>query len=199
MGFWLQLGREYLAFHGATEGVDEILERSVPMTMTQTGALFIEAFSIPGTPESVAADMNAMMDAHYHRDIPLKPGVRAYLDALHRAGAHMCVASATDPELIAACLTRLGVVHYFDALLSCKDVGVGKDSPAVYLEAAARMGSTPEETAVFEDVLFAAKTAKQAGFYTVAVWDPNSAAQWEALAALADEAILDWTQAVPTL
>ena len=65
----------------------------------------------------------------------------------------------------------------------------------MYFEAARRLGSAPAETAVFEDSLSALTTAKNAGFYAVAVYDAASSADWPALRALADECVADWTKA----
>lgn len=195
MIFWQSLGREFLASRGITNQVDAVLERIVPMTMRESAALFIQEFGLPGTPESVAAEMNAVMERHYRSDIPLKSAVREYLDMLQHAGVKMCVASATPVDLINACLTRLGVAGYFSFLLSCDEVGAGKDRPWVYKTAALRLGASPGETAVYEDALYAAKTAKEAGFYTVGVYDNCAAKNWEALKALSDEIIQDWSAA----
>ena len=194
MGFWRRLGREYLASKGVTEHVDAVLERIKPMTMSESAALFIEVFGLAGTPASVAAEMNGVMEAHYRQDIPLKPGADEYLRRLKRAGVRMCVASATAAELMEACLTRLGVADCFAFLLSCEEVGSGKDRPDVYLEAARRLGAPPEEIAVYEDAGYALDTARRAGFYTVAVRDGNREG-WEALAARAHEAVSDWNTA----
>ena len=199
MVYWKHLAAEFLESKGVLEISPTVLERIKPMTMTESAALFIQEYGLPGTPESVAAEMNAMMDEHYHRDIPLKSGAAAYLEALHRRGVTMCVASATAEELMNACLTRLGVAHYFSFLLSCETVGTGKNRPDVYLEAARRLGVQAEDIAVFEDALYAAKSARQAGFYTIAVRDDSNQPHWETLTALADEKILDWQTAAQTL
>ena len=199
MVYWKHLAAEFLESKGVLEISPTVLERIKPMTMTESAALFIQEYGLPGTPESVAAEMNAMMDEHYHQDIPLKSGAAAYLEALHRRGVTMCVASATAEELMNACLTRLGVAHYFSFLLSCETVGTGKNRPDVYLEAARRLGVQAEDIAVFEDALYAAKSARQAGFYTIAVRDDSNQPHWETLTALADEKILDWQTAAQTL
>ena len=199
MVYWKHLASEFLESKGVQEISPMVLERIKPMTMTESAALFIEEYGLSGTTESVAAEMNAMMDEHYRRDIPLKPGVSAYLKELHRKGVVMCVASATAEDLMDACLGRLGVAQYFSFLLSCEIVGVGKNRPNVYWEAAKRLGAQPEEIAVYEDALYAANTAKQAGFYTVAVRDDSNRHHWETLTALADEVILDWQTAAQTL
>ena len=199
MVYWKHLATEFLESKGVQDISPNILERIKPMTMTESAALFIQEYGLSGTPESVAAEMNTMMDEHYRRDISLKSGVQVYLEALHCRGTVMCVASATAEELMDACLTRLGVAHYFSFLLSCETVGTGKNRPDVYWEAAKRLGTRPEEIAVYEDALYAAKTAKAAGFYTVAVRDDSNQAHWETLTALADENISDWQASAQTL
>lgn len=195
MVFWKHLAEEFLLGKGVRNIAPEILERIKPMTMAESAALFRQEYGLAGTAEELAVEMNAMMDRHYRSDIPLKSGAAAYLSALARRGVTMCVASATAQELMAACLDRLGVAHYFSFLLSCEAVGAGKDRPDVYLAAARQLNAPPEEIAVYEDALYAAKTAKEAGFYTVAVPDESSRQHWETLTALTDETILDWQQA----
>ena len=37
--------------------MEPVLERIKPMTMTESAALFIESFSLSGTPEGIAAEM----------------------------------------------------------------------------------------------------------------------------------------------
>ena len=195
MGYWDRLGREYLESRGVTEGIDEALALTAPMTMLESSELFLRTFGLSGTPESAAAEMTAVMDGHYRRDIPLKPGAADYLAALKARGTKMCVATATPEPLARACLERLGVLEDFAFLLSCDEVAAGKDKPDVFFEAARRLGSAPAETAAFEDALFAARTAKDAGFYTVGVYDASGDGHWNELTALADETVRDWSAA----
>ena len=193
MAFWRKLGREYLASKGITENVDDVLEQIKPMTMSESSKLFIDVFALEGTPESVEAEMNGMMDEHYRKDIPLKQGVREYLEKLCSEGVKMCVASATAEDLMDSCLSRLGVGEYFQFILSCETVGAGKRRPDVYFEAAKRLGAEPKDIAVYEDALYAAQTAKAAGFYTVGVYDVSGERNWEQLRKIADELVTDWS------
>ena len=195
MGYWARLSREYLGSKGVQTIPKEILERIAPMTMGESAALFVREFGLPGTAAEAEAEMNAMMEGHYRRDVPLKPGVRAYLERLREQGVRMCVASSTAEPLMEICLTRLGVRDCFEFLLSCDSVGAGKDRPDVYHAAAERLGGSPAETAVFEDAPFAAKTAKAAGYYVVAVRDGGDGTRWEKVKAAADEFISDWETA----
>ena len=193
MAFWKNLATEYLNAKGVAKIPADILEQIKPMTMSESAALFKQEFGLTGDPE---AEMNAMMDAHYRNDIPLKPGVREYLESLHRQGVRMCVASATAEQLMEACLTRLGVRDYFEFLLSCETVGAGKRFPLVYHESARRLGTAPGEIAVYEDALYAVQTAKAAGFHVVGVYDDSAAGSWQAIEQESDEVILNWEEAV---
>ena len=199
MSFWKTLGVEYLKSRGVSRVPEDILERIKPMTMTESADLFIREFSLPGTPEEVAAQMNAMMDCHYRGDIPAKEGAAVYLKELKRRGVRMCVASATAVELQEACLKRLGLFVYFDFLLSCEEAGGGKNRPDVYLAAARRLGAAPEETAVYEDALYAAQTAKAAGFYVAGVFDRSAESVWDELRSLADESLTGWMEGLTAL
>ena len=191
MGFWKDLASEYLRGKGVPDIPRDILERIKPMTMSESAALFRAKFGLTG---DVEAEMNAMMAEHYRNDIPLKPGVSAYLRKLRDRGVRMCVASATAEPLMEACLSRLGVLPCFAFLLSCERVGAGKDRPLVFLEAVRQFGADPSETAVYEDALYAVRAAKEAGFHVVGVFD--EASNWEAVQTIADEIILNWEEAL---
>ena len=192
MAFWKNLATEYLNAKGVAEIPADILERIKPMTMSESAALFKQEFGLTGDP---AAEMNAIMEDHYRNDIPLKSGVREYLENLHRQGVRMCVASATTEHLMESCLTRLGVRNYFNFLLSCETVGAGKRSPLVYQEAARQLGAVPGDIAVYEDAMYAVQTAKEALFHVVGVFDPGSAGNWKTIEKIADEIIINWEEA----
>lgn len=192
MVYWKNLAKEYLASKGITHIPDMILEKIKPMTMTESATLFIEKFGLNGTPESVAKEMNALMDTHYYKDIPLKKGIKEYLNKLYNSGTTMCVASATAVSLVEACLKRLGIIEYFSFLLSCETIGVGKSKPNIYYEAAKRLGAEPSDIAVYEDALYAAETAKKAGFYVVGVFDESAKKNLASLKEISDEIILEW-------
>ena len=196
MGYWQSLEREFLTRKGVTDGLEDILERTKPLTLPEAAALFSEYCDLEGTPEQLVKEVLALMEEHYQNDVVIKPGVAAYLDKLKQRGVTMCVASATPRPLVELCLKRLGLAHYFSFLLSCVDVGAGKRQPDVFLEAARRLGAQPGGTAVFEDSVYAVHTAHAAGFYVVAIHDgPQNDAFWDEMTALADESITDWNLA----
>lgn len=192
MSYWNNLAGEFLEGKGVAHVPRGVIEKIKVMTITESAALFIDEFNLTGTPETVVAEMNAMMDEHYRRDIPLKSGVKEYLDSLHEKGVEMCVASATAEHLMEACLKRVGVMKYFKFLLSCETVGVGKHRADVYFEAAKRLQAKPCDTAVYEDAIYAASTAKKAGFYVIGVYDDSAKLRWKDIEVLADEVIKEF-------
>ena len=74
-------------------------------------------------------------------------------------------------------------------------MGAGKRSPLVYHEAAKKLHALPKEIAVYEDALYAVQTAKEAGYYVVAVYDDSTADHWHTIQKLADTYILNWAEA----
>ena len=195
MGYWKNLSVEYLTLMGVKEIPADILERIKPMTVKESAALFVSEFSLDATPQQVAAEIAGIMSRHYIEDIPIKPGVAAYLEKLAAKGVKMCVASATVEPLVDACLERLGIRQFFEFTISCDTVGAGKKSPLVYQRAAELLGAGAEETVVYEDAFFAARTAKDAGFEVCAVYDRISHDGWEELRETCDSEIVSWEAA----
>lgn len=195
MGYWKNLSVEYLTLMGVKEIPADILERIKPMTVKESAALFVSEFSLDATPQQVAAEIAGIMSRHYIEDIPIKPGVAAYLEKLAAKGVKMCVASATVEPLVDACLERLGIRQFFEFTISCDTVGAGKKSPLVYQRAAELLGAGAEETVVYEDAFFAARTAKDAGFEVCAVYDRISHDGWEELREICDSEIVSWEAA----
>ena len=73
---------------------------------------------------------------------------------------------------------------FFSAVFTCTEVGAGKAKPDVYEAARAFLGTPKAQTWVFEDALFAMRTAKASGFLLAAVYDASQAAQQQEIQAL---------------
>ena len=116
-----------------------------------------------------------------YRKVELKEGALDFLKKAKAAGIKLAVATATEPPLARGVMERLGILSYMDCTVSCSEVGKSKASPDVFLKCAALMGTLPEESAVFEDGILGAASAKAAGFFTVGVADDASADERENL------------------
>lgn len=190
MGYWKNVGYEFLERRGIQNCPADLWARISKMTLLGSAGEMIRLFDLPDTPQEVIAAMNAIMAQHYQRDVSLKPAVPALLEELGNRGVRMCIASATDEALVRDCLGRLGVLDRFAFILSCEQMGVSKRRSDIYLEAVRRFGCKASDAAVFEDALYAAQTAADAGFYVVGVYDENASEDWARLKALAHETLI---------
>jgi HAD superfamily hydrolase (TIGR01509 family) len=110
----------------------------------------------------------------YNEQVELKAGVFEFLTHLKEKNIPMCIASATAPDLIDYAAKRCGLYNFFDKIISCADVGKGKEEPDVFLNALEYLGTSMGETCVFEDSAVALETAARAGFLTVGIYDRNN-------------------------
>ena len=116
---------------------------------------------------------------HYKNVVTPKPHALELLEYLKSLGVKMCIASATEPALIGYALEKCGMTKYFDIIVSCADVGCGKERPDVFYRALEVLGTSLQDTYVFEDSLVAVRTAHNAGFHTVSIWDSHNFGQDE--------------------
>ncbi len=103
------------------------------------------------------------------------PGVIALLEGLRQAGFRQAVASSAPQANIDVLLDTTHLRPYFDAVVSAARLP-GKPDPAVYLEAARRLGVDPVHCVVVEDAVAGVEGALRAGMRCIAVTNTNSAA-----------------------
>ena len=185
MHLWDHVGEEYLKRKGRTAKPD-MQERVRTMSMSQIAKYCREEYGIEDAPEQIIDEINGMVEEKYRTQVLAKDGVRELLQWMHQRGIKMAVATASDRCLIEPALEKNGLLSYFDQFLTCSEVGAGKDSPKIFLEGCRRLGAIPSETVVFEDSLYAMKTAAKAGFQIAAVYDDSALDEQEEIRKVAD-------------
>ena len=158
--------------------------------------MFSKAYTIA----EIKAGINGCVEQCYFTEAGFKPGARELLEKLKAAGVPVTIATSTDKYCILAAFDRLGYTDYFDAILTCGEVGASKSEPKIFYEAARIMGTEPSETWLFEDGLYSIKTAKAAAFKTVGIYDSVSEKDQAEIRALADiylESLNDFTFSKP--
>ena len=179
------LGRE------PAPGLDELIKE---LSLEEGAKIFREQSGAPGTDADIVQAVLATVLDQYRNTLQLKPGILAILEDLKSHGVRMCIATASAREMIESGNRRLAIEPYFERVFTCMEVGKNKRKPDIYNEAAAFMGTAPEETLVFEDVLHASKTAAEAGFCLVGVYDEASKDEWEEISGLSRLALKDYSQ-----
>jgi HAD superfamily hydrolase (TIGR01509 family) len=127
--------------------------------------------------DEIMDGVNAMLERYYRFEVPLKPGVAELLERLRQDGVKLCIATATDRHLVEAALDRCGILSCFGEIFTCNEVGHGKDEPDIFEAALRFLGTEKSETVVFDDSLYAIRTAKETGFPVAAVYDSHEKEQ----------------------
>lgn len=182
---WKKLGEKYLNDKNfRPTDTDEKCVR----TMTLEGAMNLihKNYGIGKTHFEISDFARDLLEWFYKETVKLKDGAYEYLEYLERIGIKMCIASATKPELIKLALDNCKIKKFFQEIISCEDVGKGKDEPDVFLEALKYLGTELSQTVVIDDSLTAIKTSEKAGFLTVGVYDKNNFGH-EEMKKIADE------------
>ncbi len=189
MGMWKEIDVAFLGRFGIPlpEGLQGEIEGK---SFSETAVYFKERFCLPLSLSEIKDCWNEMAMYQYSCVIPLKPGVREFLEYLKRKGIPMGIATSNSRELVTAVTESLAISGFFSAVTVGCQVERGKPAPDIYLFAAGLLGAAPEECLVFEDVPAGILAGKRAGMTVWAVEDAYSAGMRGQKEALAD-AFLD--------
>lgn len=176
MWMWKQIDIDYLARHGhpLPEDLQDCIEG---MSFSETAVYFKERFGLTDSLEIIKSDWNRMAYDIYVNDVPLKPGVLAFLQYLKSKGIRTGIATSNSKELLTAVLESLGITEYFDELHTSCEVAKGKPAPDIYLLVAQKLGVAPENCLVFEDIMQGIMAGKAAGMKVCAIKDEFSLKQ----------------------
>lgn len=174
LGVWEGIDHKFLTGRGIA--VPEDIGRIVKnMSLAESAEYFISRFSLNYSVDELIKIWNEMAYEEYAENIPLKPGVRAYLLELSARRLKLAVATASERRLVEAVLARHALLPLFHTIVTVSEVGKGKGQPDIFLRAASLMEVEPEGCLVFEDSLHGVIGAKKAGMKVWGVYDPWSA------------------------
>lgn len=154
----------------------------------------MQMLGVTATKEEIMAECNELAIKEYRYNIYLKKGVREYLDYLKKNNIKIALATASPQKLYEPVLRNNCIYNYFDVFCTTEDVGKSKDYPDIYLVAASEMDVSPSECIVFEDVLKGIVSAKNAGMYTIGVYDKYSDEDIITLRMTADKFIMNFLE-----
>ncbi len=193
MAIWDVAATRYLKRLGI-EAEKELGDILGVMTVEEGAQYIARKYQTSETPEQIARGVLDIVREFYFYEAELKPGAADFLKTLWEKGIPMAVATSGDRELVTAAFHRHGIDRYFRKILTCSEVGAGKTEPLIYQMAARELGCRTDEAYVFEDALYAVKTACNAGFRTVGVYDRFSGKDQEEIIELVDVYLTDFTE-----
>ncbi len=121
------------------------------MSLPQGADYLIQHYHLGKTRNKVLDGINQQVRDFYAQKVPLKPGVRDFLEGLREYRIPMVIVTSSDRGNVEAALKRLGVMNFFDGMLTCTEMGTYKNRPDIYLAASLQLDTEPWETLVFED------------------------------------------------
>lgn len=106
------------------------------------------------------------------KDPQAREGVKDYLEAAKEFGYKIALATSSSREWVTYYLEELGLISYFESIVTRDDVEKVKPAPDLYIKALDSLNVTPEEALAFEDSLNGSKAAIAAGIKCVIVPNP---------------------------
>lgn len=191
MHIWRELGRRYLHSFGieAEDRLDAVL---YAMSFEQGCEYLRKNYLLNSSLDDIRSGISGMIEEFYSYEVSLKFGVKVFLEELKQHNIPMVIATVGDRELLSAALVRNGIAGYFEAIFTGTERNTTKHEPDIYLACCEYLGLKPEDIAVFEDSLYAIRTAKKAGFIVFGVRDGSNIHDTEAIRTEADYYIEEW-------
>ena len=185
MLIWEDLGARYLEKHGlaAEAGLNRIL---FPMSMEQGAEYLASHYPLGLSPAEVLADLRDLLQNFYFDEVAAKEGAGELLGHLAARGIRITAATSSPREHVTRALARNGLLPFIEKIFTTSEIGTSKHEPDIYNTAASFMGTEPSETAVFEDSLYALKTAKAAGYAAFGVFDAHGESDQTQMRRIAD-------------
>ena len=170
-GIWKDVDTAFLAKRGLP--YTRAYYEGVAHTIFPLAAKFTKEFChLPESEEAIMAEWMDMAGDLYGTSVPVKPGVRAYLEKLRDTGERMMVVTSAVPVHCRTALTHLGLMPYFERIVFAQELRREKKDPALWRLAAETAGVSPEDCTLYDDSVEACRGAKAAGMRAVGVYDP---------------------------
>ena len=107
------------------------------------------------------------------RNLKNNPDLVTTMTMLSNEGFKLAVCSNSIRKTVLTVLSKLGIIEFFDLILSNEDVKNSKPHPEMYWKAISMMSCLPEETLIVEDSPYGLLAASRSKSHVLRVKDPN--------------------------
>ena len=148
MPMWRNLLNDFLHSQGRIPK-GNLCDEIRPLTVLDTAVYLRDAYKLRQSEQEIERMINQRIETFYQTEVQAKAGVEKFLALLKMEGVWMYVATGTARPLTEAGLKRAGLDDYFRGIVTCDEVGYGKDRRAdVYEHAMVRLRSNKKDTIV---------------------------------------------------
>ena len=170
---WIEFTRR----HGLRMEVGEVLRRTTGRTGVECMREVFEREVSDGEARALVDEKEAIYRTLFAPVFSEVAGFRQFVAKSLQLGLRYAVATAGDKHNIAFVLDRLKLPVAPHAIVGGDEGLPGKPEPAIFLEAARRLGVDAGQCIVFEDAPFGIEAARRAGMRAVAVCTSHGPAE----------------------
>ena len=195
MHMWHSLSSDFLIENGI-EVDEELFDRLAHMRLEQSAQYFIDTYEQFSklTVREILDYWWRKIENEYRTNIKIKANADKFVSKIRSLGVKTAIASVTDTPLIKIAMDKQNMLSQFDYITCTREVGYNKKQPNIYIACAEKLGFDICDCAVFEDSLYAAKTARNANFYTIGVYDKYTSGDLDEFRAICDRVIFSWDE-----
>ncbi|HTY08851.1 MAG TPA: HAD family phosphatase [Candidatus Edwardsbacteria bacterium] len=167
---WDRAQDEFLRRRGLAYDRDKLKHLMTGSSLVGAIRIMQERYGFGGDPEQLALERMEIVRGLFASHVEFVPGFTGFFRSLGDA-YKTCIATSLHPELLALADARLKLSSYFgERMYTVAEVGgVGKPDPAIFLYAAKKLGTAPDECLVIEDSPFGIEAAQRAGMRCAAL------------------------------
>ena len=167
MEVWNTLASQYVQSLGKVpeKNLDEIVS---DMSLEQSATYLKNHYKINKQEERIISEILNFISDFYEYEVNLMPGFKEFIS--HYDSINV-IGTSCDEELVKIALNRLGVLNYFEDIITCSKVNKSKDDSDFYLACSQALKQRPEDIVVFEDADYCIDVARKVGFKVIKIKD----------------------------
>lgn len=115
----------------------------------------------------------------YENHIQAKKGALEYIKKCASENKKMAVLTSNSKVLTETVLKRLGMIEYLQGIYSADELKMTKRSTKIFEFVLSQLETSPKDTILFEDSLYAIQTAQKLGIECIGLENSNNKKQFE--------------------
>lgn len=170
-GIWRRVDETFVEQHGCRL-TDEYNEYVAHAIFPDAAHFTKEYYGLADSEEEIMAAWYGLAHHAYAEELPLKPGVRSYLERCRDQGERMALYTSSEPSLCKAALAHHQLASLFESVFFAQELRLEKKYAASFQCLSQMLGEQPEECLLFDDSPLACASAKAAGWTVIGIQDP---------------------------
>lgn len=167
---WYEAYKEAMGFYKSDLPLERFV-KCIGTDNTELYAFFKEQLGESCNIEEIEARATSLHKVKM-KTFEAREGVKDYLEEAKKLGYKIALASSSTKEWVTQYLDELGLLNYFDVIITGDDVEKVKPAPDLYLKAIEVLNIQSTEAVAFEDSLNGLQSALKAGLKCVIVPNP---------------------------